>query len=143
MVKADVKGLDEVAKVLKQFPIKLRTNALRGAVRAGAKVLLEEAKQKVPVRSGNLRDSLSIVKLKSKDKKWMTYAVTPRRITKKKNGVKGIVADGYYGHIVEYGNSKMKAQPYLRPALLKEKEALDATRRYLSKKVDKLVRQSK
>ncbi len=59
-----------------------------------------EAKRKVPVRTGNLRRSIS-------------YAVS------EENGAPvGIVkASAFYAAFVEFGTSRMSPRPFLRPAL--------------------------
>lgn len=64
--------------------------------RAGAEVILYHALEKVPVRTGFLRDSGQIAE----------------------NGDEVAVEfTAEYAAAVEYGTSKMAAQPYLRPAI--------------------------
>ena len=57
---AKINGLPELMKALEQLPEKLARNVLRGAFRAGAKVMAEDAQAAVPVRSGLLRDSIRV-----------------------------------------------------------------------------------
>lgn len=153
MVTVDEKGLKQMKKILQNFPINVRKNAIKGMVRAGAKVIEEEAKRLVPVDTGNLRESISTISQNSKDKNIAHYAVTPLKNKSKtkrfisSNGtkwsIKGQVADGYYAHMIEFGTSKMKAQPFLRPAESKHSEAYDESKKYLAKRVNKLIRMSK
>lgn len=65
MSEETVTGMPELLRALEQVPVKLERNVLRGAVRAGAKVQLQEARRLVPVEDGGphpgaLRDSLRI-----------------------------------------------------------------------------------
>lgn len=60
MADFEIKGGAELARALQELPVKLEKNVLRGAIRAGAKVFLDEAKLRVPVASGKLRESLRI-----------------------------------------------------------------------------------
>lgn len=66
-----VKGLQEVQRFLEQLPEKLQNNVMRGAMRAAAKVVAEEARALAPVsppnkknatlykaHAGSLRDSI-------------------------------------------------------------------------------------
>lgn len=55
-----VSGLKELAEFMKQLPEKLQKNVMRGALRAGAKVLEAEAKRGAPVDEGNLKESIRI-----------------------------------------------------------------------------------
>jgi HK97 gp10 family phage protein len=53
-----IKGLKELNARLQQLPVKLEKNVLRGALRAGAKVIWQEAMANVPVKAGVLRAGL-------------------------------------------------------------------------------------
>lgn len=55
-----VKGLKELSAFLDQFPMKLKTNVMRGALRAGMKPIRDEARRLVPVDSGELREGLKV-----------------------------------------------------------------------------------
>jgi HK97 gp10 family phage protein len=73
MADVRVKGLADLNKFLQQLPAKMEQNVLRGALRAGANVIKDEAKRLVPVsapnsrnkkrygfRAGTLRDSIRV-----------------------------------------------------------------------------------
>jgi HK97 gp10 family phage protein len=51
-----VAGLRELNRALEEFPAKFQANVLRGALRAGAKVQLAEARRLVPVAPPNDRN---------------------------------------------------------------------------------------
>lgn len=55
-----VKGLKELALAMQSLPEKLEKNVMRGALRAGAKVLEAEARKNVPVDQGALKASIKI-----------------------------------------------------------------------------------
>lgn len=130
-----VDGEKALAEFLKKFPQDITNKVMKKAVRAGAMLVYKEMKRRVPVRSGNLRDSIKVVKRKRIDKRKLgkneiVYSVIPKRTTRRKTfklasgekwTIKGMVADGYYAHMVEYGTVHQSAQPFMRPAI-------DATR---------------
>lgn len=55
-----VKGLSELQRFLDQLPVKLERNIMRGALRAGAKPILLDAKGRIHSVSGELAASLRI-----------------------------------------------------------------------------------
>ena len=57
---AKVKGLKELAHMMQQLPEKMEKNVMRGALRAGAKVLEAETLNNVPVDQGALKKSIKI-----------------------------------------------------------------------------------
>jgi HK97 gp10 family phage protein len=72
---------------------------------AGERIAIR-ARQLVPVASGKLKDTIRVVRLKGDPKQNIrVYAG---------NRIKG---GAFYAGFVEYGTVKMKAKPYLRPAL--------------------------
>lgn len=84
----NVKGLKELQAFLDQLPAKMEANVMRSALRAGAKVILEEAKRNIAVKDGHLRDSLEISTR-------MRLATATARIK----------TDLYYAKWVEYGTA--------------------------------------
>jgi HK97 gp10 family phage protein len=82
-------GGRELDALLQTLPAKMERNVMRSALRAGAAVMLEEVKQRIPVASGALRDSTRIT-------------------TRAKGGsvsasVKVGNAQAWYAHLVEFG----------------------------------------
>lgn len=150
MVDVQVRGADKIIDVFQKLPKEFRKNVLRGMLKAGAKVLLDEAKANVPVDTGNLKESLSVIPRKSKDKNIVVYAVTPlRNKTKTKRfktndgtkwSITGQVADGFYAHMVEFGTKNMSAHPFLRPIETKADESYEAGRKYVKERVSKLLK---
>ncbi|MEO8101333.1 MAG: HK97-gp10 family putative phage morphogenesis protein [Betaproteobacteria bacterium] len=104
-----VKGLDKLNEFLQQLPVKIEKNVLRGALRAGAKVIMARAKQNVPVSppnsenarlyggyAGALRDSMKI----TVRARGGTVTASVKAGGKTKRG-----GDAFYAHMVEFGTS--------------------------------------
>jgi HK97 gp10 family phage protein len=70
------------------------------ATAAAAKQIAEDAKSRVPVLSGRLRDAIHTERVGP-----AAYAVVAGR------------GDVFYGHIVEHGGAHTPARPFLLPAL--------------------------
>lgn len=60
MAEIAVQGLSELSALLKSLPVRVEANILRGAVRAGQKVVLQGAQARVPVDQGDLRKSIRV-----------------------------------------------------------------------------------
>lgn len=98
-----VSGLSELDKLLKELPAKVERNILRGAMRAGAKVFEGRAKELVPVKSGQLRDS---IKVSTRSKRGRVSA------TVRAGGKKA-----FYAHMVEFGTARHFIKPRKRKSL--------------------------
>lgn len=61
MTDVNVKGLKELQDLLDKLPAKMEANIMRGAMRAGMKVVMPIAKQNINDISGELSSSLKIV----------------------------------------------------------------------------------
>jgi len=120
----NVTGLDELQKFMTQLPAKLEKNVMRGALRAGAKEIMIDAKAKAPVGAPNqenkklyggypgaLRDSLRI----GTSVKFNTIIAYIRAGGRNKKT--GAIA--YYAHMVEYGTKRHLIIPKKRGGKLK------------------------
>lgn len=116
MTEQVVTGVGDVQRFLDQLPAKLEKNILRGALRAGAKVPLAEAREAVPVgptsgenarlyggHRGALKESLRI----STSARGGT--ITARVVAGGKNRKSG--ADVFYAHMVEGGTKPHEIKP--------------------------------
>jgi HK97 gp10 family phage protein len=113
-LKTHIEGLDEVIKLVAELG-DAAAEALDKAAKAGAEIVLSAAKQKVPVDTGELRDSLILKKSRTRKPNIRSqYYVT------KKSGAEHFAP-------VELGTSKMKAQPFLRPAIDENKRNIAKT----------------
>lgn len=148
MSETTVKGLAELQRALDSLPAKLEANIMRGALRAGAKVLAAEAKRNVHSVSGALADSIR-VGTKSRRGTVVGRVVAGGKSKLARNG-----GDAFYGRFVEYGtaahvirakNGKLlalgvskvnhpgaKKKPFMRPAMdTQAQPALEAVREYI------------
>lgn len=139
--------------MLQALPIKLERNIMRGAMRAGANVILKQAEANVPVSSpsdrnrdryggyaGALRDSLRIG---TRVRKGRVTAYVRAGGVKTKAG-----ADVYYANWVEYGtkphsNGKRgmhpgaRPHPFMRPAAdTAQGEAVVAVGKYVYRRLE-------
>jgi HK97 gp10 family phage protein len=106
-----VEGLAELEKLLQQLPANIEKNVMRGALRAGQGVIAEAARQKVPVDSGALRDSIRV----TVDGQALRRGVVSVFV-KAGGAVKGKVA-AFYAHMVEFGTARHWIKPKNRKSL--------------------------
>lgn len=95
----NIKGLKDLGTFLQQLPLKLEKNILRSALRAGARVIADEAKRNVPVKNGKLKASIRTGSNISKGNV-EAYA----RAGGKSSG-KGKDKSAFYAQFVEYGTA--------------------------------------
>lgn len=99
MTDINIKGMAELKRALEQLPAKLEANVMRGAMRAGAKVIADAAKDNVHNVSGALAASITVATRVKAGK------VTGRVVAGgkgKKQSKKG-KGSAFYAHMVEYG----------------------------------------
>ena len=142
-----VKGLADLNKFLQQLPAKVEQSVLRGALRAGANVVMAEAKANVPVDSGQLRDGVKVstnsrrgrvtAKVKATGKHahiapWLEYGTAAHKITAKKG--KGLFFGGLFVKGVQHPGARPK--PFLRPALDgRAQDAVVAAAQYMKRRL--------
>lgn len=126
-----VHGLAELQKAMDEFPAKIEQNIMRGALRAGANVIAEEARRLVPVQSGQLRESIRVsvrplpggrivATVKAGDrfkvyKGGVALKGAPYR-TKRSSGGYDYHAP-FYAHFVEFGTARHWIKPKNRKSL--------------------------
>ena len=125
MADINVKGLSELQKVLDAFPVKIEKNILRGALRAGAKVVQQEAKSNARVLSGEMQRGIKI-------------GTTAKRGTVIAS-VKVRGKHWYLAQFHEFGTKRgVLARPFMRPALDSQAQAaVVASGEYIKKRLDK------
>jgi HK97 gp10 family phage protein len=122
-----VEGLAALEQALTQLPEKIERNVIRGALRAGSKVFLQEARRRVPIKTGALRKSIRIsvrrtrsglvAYTKAGDKEafyaqLVEFGTTAHFI--KPSKAKALDVGGSLREIVRHPGSGPK--PYMRPA---------------------------
>lgn len=110
----EIRGAKELEQTLRELGPQISVRLGDKGLKAGARVIVKEAKRLAPRKTGRLRRSITAVKGLSKtDERVVRIGLKPpgRR----------------YGHLVEFGTRRAPAHPYLRPALDgKAQEALKA-----------------
>ena len=108
--RSQVEGFKEIERVLKAMPDKLAERELTNAVRAGANVLVKEARARAP--RGAVPSEMS-QKLGPLHKK-----IRARRVKKTRRSVEFVVNEGsaWYGALLEFGTKHLAARPWLTPA---------------------------
>lgn len=154
MSDVNIKGLAELQAALAQLPVKMENNILRGALRAGTKVVAKAAKDNVHSVSGALADSVRFgCKVDRQGGKLVGFVRAGGR--GKKGSAKGGKNPAFYAHMVENGTAAhlikarapnrmlaigvaqvqhpgAKKKPFLRPAAdAQGQAALEAIREYI------------
>lgn len=154
MADVNIKGLAELQAALAQLPVKMENNILRGALRAGAKVVAKQASANVHQVSGALAESVRFgCKVDRAGGRLTAFIRAGGR--GKKGSAKGGKNPAFYAHMVEGGtvahlikakapkrmlavgvaqvqHPGAKKKPFLRPALdLQATAALEAVREYI------------
>lgn len=105
----EIKGLEDLIKNLNALPAKLEKKVIRAAVRKGANIVRDKARQNVPKDTGNLQKSIITSGAKVSGKIAFRVSLKQRKTKNSK--------EPYYGRFIEFGTSKMPAKPFMRPAL--------------------------
>ena len=121
-------GDKQVDMMLRTLEPKLQKKALRKGTREGAKKVLEVAKSRVPVESGNLLRTMK-VRAAKKDPTTRSpmkrgdigHAVT--HVAPKGHVGRGTL-DPFYSQFVEYGTQYFQASRYLRSSLYDNQRAV-------------------
>jgi HK97 gp10 family phage protein len=101
MTEINVTGLKELAQFLDELPAKLQNNVMRGAMRAGLKPVLAEAKYGAAFATGEMRDGLKIS--------------TANKSGKVIGSIKAKGPHGFLANFVEYGTGANRTKPLLSP----------------------------
>ena len=96
-------------RVVNWYPEKITAEIEKKAMdrlQKAGELVADRARLNVPVDTGKLKASIRVVRLKGDPK----LDVRVYAGSREKGGA-------FYAHMVEYGTVKMRARPYLRPAL--------------------------
>lgn len=107
MVNVKVEGYKEAYAIMEQLSVQMQKTILKTALRKSAKPMLDAAKAKVPVSSGELKKKLKTVGFKKVNSK-TEVAVAIKHVFGK-NNKKGTVNE-FYGKFVHEGTKDRKAQ---------------------------------
>lgn len=114
----EVEGLKELEKALLALGKDVGVKTLRGAAREAMKPVLSAAQTNISVDTGDAKSALAISARKNRAKTGIVVSVgaTKKKATKKQGG-KVFANVNQKVIALEYGTSKQKATPFLRPAL--------------------------
>lgn len=98
----DIKGFAELEAALKALPDRVAKRIAQQSVRKGAVVIQKDAKSRVAVDTGKLRQNI-VVRLRRRAGVPVLYSI-------------GWTKAAYYGSFLEFGTRFMRARPFLRPA---------------------------
>jgi HK97 gp10 family phage protein len=107
MARISIEGGRELDRALKKLPRALARKIIRQSLREAARPIVEEAKSRAPVLTGQMRDSLR-VRAGKRRKGQASMAVQT------KDG--DYAGDTFYAAFYEYGTSRQPARPFMRPA---------------------------
>lgn len=155
MADIEIKGAAELQRALAQLPAKLEARVSRQALRAGAKIIEQEAKARVPVNEGKLRASIRVstgirngvvnAQVKAGGRKkgdpfyahFVEFGTKPHEI--KPRRFKSLFIAGLMRKIVQHPGAK--AKPFMKPAFdAKAQEAVGAVTDYIRKRLARLVK---
>lgn len=155
MATSNILGLEAVLKQLDELPKRLSKNIMRGALRAGANVIANEARALVPVDKGQLKASIRVSDgfRQGTGVPYATISAGSRYDVYKGKGrktslsYKTVDASGkityhaaYYASFVEYGTAFMGSRPFMRPAfdstVLNDGAAIRAVADYVQRRFE-------
>lgn len=105
-----VEGLDDLAKAVESLKDRVASDEVKNILLAGAWVIRDEARALVPVRTGLLKENIIATRGKKQSEQLDVLV-----------GVRYGKGGGNVAHIIEFGSSKMEAQPFFRPAVAAKK----------------------
>ena len=118
----EVKGLKELERALLELPKKLATQALTRGLLSGAKLVVDDAKRRAPLLTGELRRNIRAIPNRRDKRYAATVDIGVRKLTKKQlrklrmKASRANASDPFYWRFLEFGTSRMRARPFLRPA---------------------------
>ena len=98
-----VEGLSDLDKALAELPKAYAKNILRKAWAQAAQPMLDDIKAHAPVLTGQLRDSIEVVRMPSEGRTEASMQI-------------GVLGE-FYGHFQEFGTPHQPARPFVRPAV--------------------------
>lgn len=109
MIEVKLTGLADLGNAIQQLTPALERKLVRHCIREAMKVILEEARNRVPVDTGNLKNKLTIKTARAKSK--YTYRMS---LTVKKGAY--YVSMVELGHFARDGKTWVPAQAFMTPA---------------------------
>ncbi len=114
-------GDKQVDRMLATLEPKLQKKAIRKGTREGAKIVLQRAKQLVPVDEGTLLRSMSVRTAKREGGQRLPRGTMGHSVQHVQRKGKG---DPFYAHFVEFGTVKWEGHKYIRKALYDSRDQI-------------------
>src|SRR5690606_8056174 len=108
-VRFTIEGAAEMDRLLKELGPRAASRAADRALRAGAKPIVQTAKDLVPTDSGDLQDSITaeLQRQRGRSEKRVILVGFKKPISRR-------------AHLTEFGTVHSRAKPFMRPALDRE-----------------------
>lgn len=134
-------GFPEVDNLLATLEPKLQKKALRKGTRAGAKAVMQLAKQLVPIGETQvLQTTLTVRTAKGTGRGRFRRGTFGHMVTHRDTGVD----DPHYAHFAEFGTIYWEGDAYIRPALYNSKtKVLSEARRAMIAGVNEIAAKAK
>lgn len=141
-LKSQIIGADQIDAILRQLPATVARRVAGNALRSGARIIRDKAKQNVPVQTGDLKKAIRVLTGRGRNAEnrivhvgvfgkesplahIVEFGTTPVRKAKKAGGYMYFVIDGKLMRKKEVRG--VKARPFLRPAAdAMAREVIDA-----------------
>lgn len=141
-IEVQLTGFRELAEALKRLGPRVAKNTLRRAVSSGAVLVRNDARQKAPVDTGEMRKDIQVKREKDQQNGPLSakYSVFVRSGKKSRlsGKARGVDKDSFYWKFVEFGTSKMGARPFMATAFeAKKEDALKAIGEKLDEGIQK------
>ena len=98
-------GAKELERMLRQLPEITAKKVVVGGLRAGARVLVKGMKARVPVKTGKLKQSITVSSAAKVTQGRGLVSVGFKRPTSRR------------AHLTEFGTEHSRAEPFIRPTL--------------------------
>lgn len=150
MISAKVRGIPELKAALAGLVPKLRRQALRNALAAGARVVRDDARRRAPVlhptlrapyrKPGTVRQAISVRTSKAARRAGDVGVFVNVRPAKR--GQRGAKSrnDPFYWRFLEFGTKKMAARSFLQPATQRLAEALEKFKTVIGPQIQRMNR---
>ena len=136
-----IEGLRELQAAMRDLPRKLQRQTVQRALREAAKPIHADARSRVPVQTGAVRRQIAIQRSRKFTGRDGVFGVVVRvRAMNKRMRAKGHT-DPFYWKFLEFGTSKMPAQPFMRPAFEGNKQrAIEIIKLALARGIERAAR---